>query len=229
MIDTRRDQLFDIIKREFIGPDPLEDTLDRVQGNGEEILSGDPPHIRYIAGILYPQSSDAVLSEITGEDIPSEEKELEEPEKVESENRTGGTTEFLEDAEEIINLSNSFKPSAISLTVAVKNGDKIYPHVKAGIYTMITSTDPKTDKKTVRYLRSQLTWEQDGLPLMLTGSEPLKPLVVNGKESKLAFGITCRGKYKAEGYSIYTFSLVNTNKADGGSIKDDDCFFQTGL
>jgi len=229
MIDTRRDQLFDIIKREFIGPDPLEDTLDRVQGNGEEILSGDPPHIRYIAGILYPQSSDAVLSEITGEDIPSEEKELEEPEKVESENRTGGTTEFLEDAEEIINLSNSFKPSAISMTVAVKNGDKIYPHVKAGIYTMITSTDPKTDKKTVRYLRSQLTWEQDGLPLMLTGSEPLKPLVVNGKESKLAFGITCRGKYKAEGYSIYTFSLVNTNKADGGSIKDDDCFFQTGL
>ena len=230
MTDPRRDQIFDVIKREFIGPDPLVDVPDRVQSNGEEILSGDPPHIRYIAGILYPQSSDAALSEITGDEVPVEEPELEEPEKAESENRIGGTVEFLEDAEEIINLSNSFKPSAISMTVAVRNGDKIHPDVKAGIYSTMTSTDPATEKKIVRYLRSQLTWNNECLPLELPESGFVrKPLVIDGKETKLAFDITCRGKYRADGYSIYTFSLENINKADGGSVKDEACFFQTGF
>ena len=158
MTDLRCEQLLDIIKREFIGPDPL-DIPDRVQSNGEEILSGDPPHIRYIAGILYPQSSNAPLAEITDEEVPVEEPEIEEPEEPEKsdrKNRTGNTFEFLEDAEEIINLSNSFKPSAISITVAVYDGDKIRPVVKAGKYSALTSTDPSTEKKNVRYLRSQL-------------------------------------------------------------------------
>jgi hypothetical protein len=203
---------------------------DRVQNNGEEILSGDPPHIRYITGILYPQSSDAALSEITGDEVPIEEPELEEPGNEESENRIGGTIEFLEDAEEIINLSNSFKPSAISMTVAVKNDDEIYPEVEAGIYATLTSTDPTTGKKSVRYPRSQLTWNNERIPLELPDNGFVRQrLVIDGKNTNLAFDITCRGNYKGDGYSLYTFSLENTNQSDGGSVKDEACFFQTGF
>jgi hypothetical protein len=230
MTDTRREQIFDIIKREFIGPDPLVDVPERVQNNGEEILSGDPPHIRYIAGILYPQTSDAILSEITDDEVPVEEPELEESEKDAKEDYSGGTVEFLEDAEEIINLSNSFKPSAISMTVAVNDGDAIRPVVKSGVYTTTTSTDSVTEKKIVRYLRSQLEWDNDGVPLKLLKSGFVRmPVIIDGKITKLSFDITCRGKYKSEGYAIYTFSLENTNKADGGSVKDEACFFQAGF
>lgn len=230
MMDSRRDHIFDIIKREFIGPDPLFDVAERVQNNGEEILSGDPPHIRYIAGVLYPQASDATLVEITDEEAPVEEHEFDEPEKVEKEVHSGGEIEFLEDAEEILNLSNSFNPSAISMTVAVKNGDKIYPNVGAGIYTKVTSTDPATEKRIVRYLRKQLNWDNGGLPVNLPDKGFVRiPLIIDDMETKMCFDITCRGKYNSSGYRIYTFSLENTNKSSGGAMKDEDCFFQAGF
>ena len=54
--DTRRDQLIGIVEREFIGPDPI-DWEGMVQSNGEEIIRTDPPHIRYLAGILYPREA----------------------------------------------------------------------------------------------------------------------------------------------------------------------------
>jgi hypothetical protein len=225
MIDKRRDQLYDIIKREFIGPDPL-DIPDRVQSNGEETLSGDPPHIRYIAGILYPQFSDSVLSEITDDEVPVEEPEEELPQKDKRERLSGGTLEFLEDSEEIMNLSNSFKPSAISLTVAIKNNDKIRVCIKAGIYNTVSSVDPSTEKKIVRYPRKQIVWDNSGNPIILpqTGFHRIQ-VVVDEKEINLDFNITCRRKY--EDYSIYTFSMVNTKKSIGGSVKDEDCFFQS--
>ena len=53
-MDTRREQIIDIVTREFIGPDPINKP-GMIQDNGEEILSSDPPRIRYAAGILFPQ------------------------------------------------------------------------------------------------------------------------------------------------------------------------------
>ena len=49
-----RDQLFDFLKKELIGPDPVPPF---VQENGEEILTNEPPRLRYGAGILFPQTS----------------------------------------------------------------------------------------------------------------------------------------------------------------------------
>ena len=54
MRDNRREQLLELVEREFIGPDPI-DWEGYKQSNGEEILISDPPRTRYIAGILYPQ------------------------------------------------------------------------------------------------------------------------------------------------------------------------------
>ena len=53
-MDKRRDDIIDILTREFIGPDPIN-MPGLIQENGEEILSSDPPRIRYIAGVLFPQ------------------------------------------------------------------------------------------------------------------------------------------------------------------------------
>lgn len=229
MTDTRREQIFDIIKREFIGPDPL-DILERIQSNGEEILTGDPPHIRYIAGILYPRSTEASLAEIAEDNVFVEKADLEEPENEETYSRNGETVEFLEDSEEIINLSNSFKPSAISVTVAIYNNDKIYPVVKAGVYSMHTVSDPSTEKTQVRYLRRQLDWNNNGQPLELPKNGIIKiPVIIDGNDTKLKFDITSRNDYKVSGFSIYTFSIENTNTSTGGSVKDEACFFQAGF
>ena len=54
MMNDRRQQLYEIIEREFVGPDPV-DWPGLVQEDGEEILTVDPPCKRYIAGILFPR------------------------------------------------------------------------------------------------------------------------------------------------------------------------------
>ena len=73
-MDTRRDQIIDIIKREFIGPDPIN-VPGLIQENGEEILSSDPPRVRYIAGVLFPHKvkQDDNLQENEPEEIEQEE------------------------------------------------------------------------------------------------------------------------------------------------------------
>ena len=229
MNDTRREQIIDIIRKEFIGPDPLN-IPDRVQSNGEEILSGDPPHIRYIAGILFPQSSDASQADITEDEVDVEELELEELKRDDIDNRGLDAVEYLEDSEEIMNLSNSFKPSAISITVAINDNDNISVDVHAGIYTSLTVTDPSTERKLVRYLRTQVNWNNLERKLELPEKGISKiPVIIDGKDSGLKFDITFRGRHNNQGFSIYTFTLENANVTDNGVVKDEDCFFQVGF
>jgi len=229
MNDTRRSQIFEIIKKEFIGPDPL-DIQDRLQSDGEEILTGDPPHIRYIAGILYPQASENSTADITEDDVPVEEQDVDELEKDSVSDLGGKGIEYLEDAEELINLSNSYKPSAFSITVAVINGDKVYPSVNVGIYSTLTATDPSTDKKVVKYLRKQLTWNNEGRFVHLPDKGILKvPLVVDGFDTKLKFDVSHRKEYSENKFTIYTFTLENTNTSEGGAVNFEDCFFQVGF
>ena len=57
-----REQLFDFLKKELIGPDPVPPF---VQENGEEILTNEPPRLRYGAGILFPQTSTSQDIDIT--------------------------------------------------------------------------------------------------------------------------------------------------------------------
>lgn len=158
-MDTRRDQIIDIVKREFIGPDPIN-VPGLIQENGEEILSSDPPRIRYIAGILFPQKTvqENNTSDNKTEEIESEEFEQEEFEDKEFSSEKGiGRNEVLQDAEELLNLSNSFQQSAISITAAVRSDDEITVKVSAGIYITVKDHDPDTEKERTRYHRSQIT------------------------------------------------------------------------
>ena len=152
MTDNRREQLLELVEREFIGPDPI-DWEGYKQSNGEEILISDPPRTRYIAGILYPQ-------ELSEEDTSGvEEGELPEVEQSSEEESSGKNTtqklkassEYLEVAEELINRSNAYRQSAISLTCALYDGDFVYVEVSAGKYTTLTMTDARTAKVISKY------------------------------------------------------------------------------
>ena len=222
MENDRRDQLIEYIEKEFIGPDPI-DWLDMTQKNGEEILTTDPPRTRYIAGILYPrETTDTDADTREGESVPLEESEAEDPDTVPVKN-AGGSTEFLENAEELINRSNAYRQSAISITVAIKDNDKIRVEVSAGTYDNLTVTDPKTEKRVTSYPRTALFWGNDGTPLILPA--PISPVQKSRvRDTGLQLDITYR--YRMGDSTIYTFTLENTNQKKGDSVRDEDCFFQ---
>ena len=224
-MDTRRDQIIDIIKREFIGPDPIN-VPELIQSNGEEILSSDPPRVRYIAGVLFPQK-------VKQDDNPQES----EPEVIEQEDtmdvgesgeKGSGRGEVLQDSEELLNLSNSYQQSAISMTAAVFPNDSIFVSVSAGTYITLKETDPETEKEHVKYPRCPISWENEGNPIELPAAGTKKYTVINnGHETKLIFAITFR--YSKNGCNLFTFTLENTNVSENGKIRDEDCFFQVGF
>lgn len=222
MSDTRRDQLIDYIEKEFIGPDPI-DWPGMTQRNGEEILTTDPPRTRYIAGILYPRETmDTDVDTREGESEPVTDPDGEDP-GAEPAKKSKSTPEFLENAEELINRSNAYRQSAISITVAIKSEDNIRVKVSAGTYTTLTVIDPKTERKVTTYPRTALSWENDGNPLILpTADKSLRKEPIGN--TGLQFDITYR--YRVGDSTIYTFTLENAKEKRGSSVRDDECFFQ---
>ena len=226
MKKDRREQLKGFVEREFIGPDPIDwDGLK--QENGEEILISDPPRTRYIAGILFPMESKEMQNtedekEVEEIEIPNEIGDGKEEYK---ENFTDIFSEFLEDAEELIDRSNAYNQSAMSLTVAISEGDEIGAFVTAGTYCKSTETDVKTQKVITKYFRKSLEWKNTDTIILPSKEEGIRKYAVG--ESKLQIDITFRSK--REGYCIYTITLENTKKMNGSQIRDEDCFFQVKL
>lgn len=225
MSDNRRDQLIEFVEREFIGPDPI-DWPGMTQSNGQEILASDPPRTRYIAGILYPaETTDdkadlkddecELLDEADGEDVEVKPQKL-----------GDGTVEFLEDAEELINRSNAYRQSAISITVSVKDGDAIRVAVSAGTYIKVPAMDPATGERLenkYKYPRTALAWENDNVPLILpTPTDGLKKFPIG--TTGLKFDITYR--YRTGDSRIYTFTLENAKPKVKENVSDEECFFQ---
>lgn len=225
MSDNRRDQLIEFVEREFIGPDPI-DWPGMTQSNGQEILASDPPRTRYIAGILYPaETTDdkadlkddecELLGESDGEDVEVKPQKL-----------GDGIVEFLEDAEELINRSNAYRQSAISITVSVKDGDAIRVAVSAGTYTKVPAMDPATGERLenkYKYPRTALAWKNDNAPLILpTPTDGLKKFPIG--TTGLQFDITYR--YRTDDSCIYTFTLENAKPKVKENVSDEECFFQ---
>jgi len=111
MIDDRKEQNIEINQKEIKRPDPI-DKFGMLQSNGEEILSSDPPRIRYSAGILFPQgiipdkSNDTDEKEIE-EFVSDNENSISEAGDIETNNVGNGSSELLQDSEETLNLSNA--------------------------------------------------------------------------------------------------------------------------
>lgn len=223
MADNRREQLLELVEREFIGPDPI-DWEGYKQSNGQEILVSDPPRTRYIAGILYPQELPEEETSALAEDELDEEAQTTE-ERISEENSAPvlkTTSEYLEDAEELINRSNAYRQSAISITVAISDDDNIHAEVSAGQYTSLSMTDSKTGKSMSKYLRTAILWDNNGTNILLpTTVAGINKMPVG--DTNLKFDITYR--YRKDNYSIYTFTLENSIVRPA-AFKDDECYFQ---
>ena len=225
MDDNRREQLKNFIEREFIGPDPI-DWPGLQQENGEEILISDPPRTRYIAGILFPVGAkesnnddsskgdtDIVIEDEQGENVTN------------SEVQSDDYYEFLEDAEELIDRSNAFCQSAMSITVAIKDSDCISVFVSAGTYKKRMGILPGKENEVVQYVRNPISWESDNFLELPSKAIPLKKYKVG--DTDLCVDITFR--YKRTGFSIYTFTLENTKTMVANRINDEDCYFQVKM
>ena len=224
MSDDRRNQLLGFVEREFIGPDPI-DWEGLTQNNGEEILVTDPPRTRYIAGILFPQeTTDTDVETMESEEVEAEEDDREDMEESTlPAKETGDDIEYLEDAEELINRSNAYRQSAISLTTAIRKDDVIHVEVSAGVYATLKFIDPTTEKEQQKYPRKEILWDNEGSPIELPAPQNGISKISTGING-LQFDITYR--YRKDYFSIYTFTLENTKVNEGSSVKDDDCFFQ---
>ena len=118
-----RDQFFDFLHRELIGPDPV---APNIQANGEEILTNDPPRIRYGAGVLFPQATvvvtaqDIAPSEIPtapGGDLPlSETSDVD----ITGEERSEDKSAEESAQEDAIALTNAYLPSAMGFSCFVE-------------------------------------------------------------------------------------------------------------
>lgn len=223
-MDNRREQIIEIIKREFIGPDPLNES-GMVQDNGEEILSSDPPRIRYIAGILFPQEAreEQVAEGYEPEIIEQDDAE----EGTVREELGSGKKEYLQDAEELMNLSNAYKQSAMSMTVAIKNGDTVFVSVAAGRYKTVKEKRDNGSEAD-RYYRQSIKWNNDDKPLELTEKGISPPLSVMGDDGETDLKFHSTFRYREKDCLVYTFTLENS-KVNASGVRDEDCYFQVGF
>ena len=224
MADDRRKQILKLVEKEFIGPDPIE-WEGYKQENGEEILISDPPRTRYIAGILYPQEiSEEETSGVEEGELQETNQSVEDaPAESAPVSRLKVTNEYLEAAEELINRSNAYRQSAVSLTCALYDGDSVSVEVSAGKYKTVTMTDSRTGKIVSHYPRTAVKWNNNAMPIIL-------PTVSKGicetkiPDTMLKFDVTFR--YRKGRCTIYTFTLENSIIRPA-AFKDDDCYFQT--
>lgn len=226
MEDNRRDQIKAFVEKEFIGPDPI-DWEGLKQENGEEILISDPPRTRYIAGILFPKESRQVnnIEEDTNDYEVEIEDEIDNEKNTSSNNPAGIFREYLEDAEELIDRSNAYNQSAMSLTVAISIEDKIKVCVEAGIYNKLTEINSNTQKSVSKYFRVPIAWSSSESVTLPSEKEGMKKIPVDS--TGLQVDITFRSR--KDNYCIYTVTLENTKEMNGNQVRDEDCFFQVKL
>lgn len=223
---NNREQLIELIKREFVGPDVIE-REEFIQENGEEILIGDSPNTRYAAGILFPRNQSIELNSSEPEiDLEStsfdrEVKEIIKPDIV------NNNDEFLTITDEILNLSNSYKQSSISLTVNTRIEDIIRIEINTAVYQSKIEKDTTGKDINKHYrkpIKSIIDLHDYELPNKKVRTKKIE-VIRNDKLTGLQMYIIYR--YEENGSIAYTFSLLNSKVVPEASVKTEDCFFQT--
>lgn len=236
-----REEIFDFLRRELVGPDPVPPF---VQDNGEEILTNEPPRLRYGAGILFPQAASNLEYDSTDEkekmileegiEVLANEAPLPMIEEIE---RLPGVDESTDSNDDIINLANSYLPSVMGFSCFVEVPEAGFSiTVNAGRYHEKTIVSEKMGKpsKKLEYFRESLDTMFDvptkNLPTRQDRARNF-PIIKNGKPTGLVINITNRSSRKQEqiGTQLLTFSLVNTLHSSAGRVNNDDCFFQVGF
>lgn len=253
---SKREELLTIIKNLLIGPNPLPDyvgsdgnPLKLTQENGEEILFFDSPLKTYVTGVLFPQ---VLIADETQEDSSvaiSYEGDEDIPEIEESEEKSDFTSDIYAAAEPVIEAEtskiNTYQQSAMGVTFCVPHSaSSIDINISTGIYEEKESLFPRekknengirtvvlSEKARKCYYRKQIT----GIINVLKENFPTKdkkyiqcPVSddAGNQVPGLAVMITYRLENGKENYTIFTVTLLNTNKETKGTPAVKNCFFQ---
>lgn len=234
-----RDNILEYVKRELIGPDPIEP---HVQENGEEILINEPPRLRYGAGVLFPKASTMEENDSTS---PDEDELLDKTE--EDDNETDDPVQTTdkdtpadvgEDFEEEIGLANSFLPSALGFSCfskVPKEGFRIV--VKAANYELGDYPYKKNDDQTVTrrgYYRVPLDQELTISPneVPTESGISIDKYLVDKDNKELSLKLNIRNRTQSnntEGVHLLTFTLINTTTGSPENIRNENCFFQVSF
>ena len=240
---TTRESLLQTVKNILIGPNPLPGYT---QESGEEILFNDSPLKTYVAGILFPQSivsetfqePESDFSDDENSDVPDETIDPEQSmlgQKTESEPITESETSKI----------NSYRQSAMGITLCVPNDVRqVILHIGAGAYEERKAFPPKEknvdgERKIITVDKAKMCYFRKSIKSCLIVDRNQLPNAENRYIDKyaimdsdgniisgLAVGITFRLTDNEKDYTIYTFTLINTNKCSTDNIKVSECWFQ---
>jgi hypothetical protein len=233
-----REQIVDFLRAELVGPDP---TKRFAQENGEEILVGDPPRIRYGAGVLFPQ---AVIADVAEDTSPAETSAQAEPDEPRSSPQISlseadsGNADDSDEADYSVALANAFLPSALGFSCfADIPAAGFVVTVNAGRYRKAdTEYEVKGEKKKgYQYERSNI-FTNLSIPagsLLGDGTCTLKKdVLLEAEKTGLGLVVISRRSPLASTHPkarLLTFTIVNNNKAAGGRAENAECFFQVSL
>lgn len=211
MFDSRRDEIYESVMREFVGPIEADD------------LNGVRPQSHYRAGVLYPRG---FMDDHEDGPDPEAGPDSEEAADLREESALPQDDAAVEagDAEDIdvIDRSNRFRPTAMSVTVAVQQGDVLVVRVRAASYHQ--EKHPELGPRSP-FLRSAID-ESIELELPNPTDEIGTVRTYGIADSALRLDAVLR---KVEGrVALYTIALENTREYGQGRI-DELCYFQAGF
>lgn len=227
----KRNDLYECVKKELIGPDDI-----KINDKNEEVLATDPPSSRYVSGILFPQKDSEYEDDQDFEvrdDRDSNEIKADEAKGIEKEpegKKLETSFSPSEEIEECINLSNAYKQSAISLSVAIKSGDSLTAHVKCGYYDLSVLSDAPHSKA---YVRHEIDKDVGEVKFddLLVAKASRKPIFFSvkgdGVNKELSVYVFYRKDF-GSGLILATFSLINEN-VSSAKFSDKLSFFQVEL
>lgn len=213
-----RNGIVDFVEKEFIGPDCVH-----LQENGEEFLVGDVPTIRYLSGILYEQEDRARDSDVLDSSAEDSNESGDSGEVGSVDSDIGSEDDWLE-------LSNTTKPSAISLSFVMSEADTITVNVSAATYS------PAKDAVLGQgFARQPLAFTTPEITLDYIKKHRGESISIHKAEGKtdLQLSFFFRGPTSDKRLSLVTVSLINANvlvKTKDNSQHDyRKCFFQVGF
>ena len=250
-MSNTREKLLSKIKQILIGPDPLDQFK---QDNGEEILFSDSPLKTYVTGVLFPQMlTVSELQEESGEyngteeesEIPFQDAGVPDSKAKADPLSTKNYAEIVAEAE--TSKINNYKQSAMGITLCIPNAaDRITISISVGSYDEKESIYPRekrdedgnvsivmSERTKKCYFRKQIDSDlvipRSDLPSETTRFISDKYVLTDkdGNAIKgLGIAITYRMRDVETAGTIYTVTLINTNKTKDVFPKVSECWFQ---
>lgn len=214
--DALRDRLYRAVYEEFVGPLDFEE---------DEVLDVSPT-LRYNAGVLHPRGSEFDLGDndegdgadtasgvslTGGTDTPSAAGKVPEA-------PSGAAMADGDDYEEPISLSNARQQAALSMTIAVQEGDRLSFEVRAARYETTTVEGKTCYRRIPMHIR--LGSDEVELP-----QKEGKPKGYKLDDGKLELWVVFRRHIP--GASVITVALCNAYES--GRDVPERCYFQASV